>query len=87
MAEIRESVRNMIDEIPSTVSRAKQYIEIFEDSPELHRCNADLYVAIINALDAILQQCQQHVARKSSYVESHLLHTSSPSANTRQRQA
>jgi len=65
MAEIRESVRNIVDEIPLIVSRAKQYIAIFADSPELHKCNADLYVAIINVLDAVLQHCQKHVARKS----------------------
>lgn len=65
MAEIRESIRDTIDDIPVYVSKAKQYIEVFADTPELHKCNADLYVAIIDALDAILQQCQQHIARKS----------------------
>lgn len=73
MAEIRESVRNIIDEIPLTLSGAKQYIEIFADSPELHRCNADLYTAIINVLDAILQQCLQHVLCKSCYADLQLL--------------
>ena len=67
MAEIRESILNIIHEIPWIVSRAKQYIEVFADSPELHRCNADVYVAIISALEAILQQCRQHIARKPEH--------------------
>lgn len=64
MAEIRESVRNIVDEIPWVLSGAKQYIDVFGESLELHKCTADLYVAIIDVLDAILQQCQQCVARK-----------------------
>ena len=74
MAEIRESVRNIVDEIPWVLSGAKQYIEVFAESLELHKCNAGLYVAIIRVLDAILQQCQQHVARKSAY-PAHLICT------------
>ena len=74
MAEIRESVRNIVDEIPWTLSGAKQYIEVFPESCEVHKYNADLYVAIINILDAILQHCQQHVARKA-YNPAHFIRT------------
>lgn len=44
MSELRESIRNVIDDIPSTLSKVKDYIKVFEDSPEIHKCSADLYV-------------------------------------------
>lgn len=64
MAEIRGSISDMLDGIPLRLSGAKQYLKIFEDSPELHQCSADLYVAIIDTLDAIIQQYQKSDARK-----------------------
>lgn len=65
MSEIRESVRNFIDDLPLRISKAKEYIDIFKDSPELHQCSADLYCAILSTLDYVVQIYQKHVARKS----------------------
>ncbi|KAI4261054.1 MAG: hypothetical protein L6R42_003739 [Xanthoria sp. 1 TBL-2021] len=66
MADIRESISDIVDGIPSTLSKAKQYLNIFADSPELHACSADLYVAILDTLDAIVRDYQKHVARRLS---------------------
>ena len=66
MSEIRESVRNFIDDLPLRFSRAKEYIDIFKNSPELHQCSADLYCAILSTLDDVVQIYQKHVARKES---------------------
>lgn len=65
MSEIRESVRNFIDDLPLRISKAKEYLDIFKDSPELHQCSADLYCAILSTLDDVVQIYQKHVARKS----------------------
>lgn len=65
MSEIRESVRNFIDDLPLRISKAKEYIDIFKDSPELHQCSADLYCAILSTLDDVVQIYQKHVARKN----------------------
>lgn len=65
MSEIRESVRNFIDDLPLRISKAKELIDIFKDSPELHQCSADLYCAILSTLDNVVQIYQKHVARKS----------------------
>ncbi|KAL8894995.1 MAG: hypothetical protein Q9192_003908 [Flavoplaca navasiana] len=64
MAEIRGNISDMFDGIPLRLSEVKQYLKIFEDSPELHQCSADLYVAMINTLDAIIQQYQKSSARR-----------------------
>ena len=64
MSEIRENVRNFVEDLPSRLSKAKAYIDIFEDSPRLHQCSADLYVAILSTLDDIVQIYHKHVARK-----------------------
>lgn len=68
MAEIRESIIDVIDVIPLTLSKAKQYLNIFADSSELHECSANLYVAILDTLDAIVRHYQKHVARKYASV-------------------
>lgn len=65
MSEIRESIRNFIDDLPLRISKAKEYIDIFKDSPELHQCSADLYCAILSTLDDVVQIYQKHLARKS----------------------
>lgn len=65
MSEIRESVRNFIDDLPLRISKAKEYIDIFKDSPELHQCSADLYCAILSTLDDVVQIYLKHFARKS----------------------
>ena len=65
MSEIRESVRNFIDDLPLRISKAKEYIDIFKDSPELHQCSADLYCAILSTLDDVVQIYEKHPARKS----------------------
>lgn len=65
MSEIRENVRTFIDDLPSRLSRTKEYIDIFKESPQLHQCSADLYVAILSTLDDIVQIYHKHVARKS----------------------
>ncbi|KAL9040168.1 MAG: hypothetical protein Q9180_002080 [Flavoplaca navasiana] len=64
MAEIRGNISDMFDGIPLRLSEVKQYLKIFEDLPELHQCSADLYVAMINTLDAIIQQYQKSSARR-----------------------
>ena len=64
MAELREGISNIVDDIPRYLSRAEQYLEVFEDSPNLHQCSAALYVAILDALDAIVREFQKHVSRK-----------------------
>lgn len=64
MAEVRESIRNIIDYIPSTLSEAKTFISLFEGSPEIHKCSANLYVAILSTLDVIVRSFQKHVARE-----------------------
>ena len=71
MSEIRESVRDFIEDLPMRLSRAKCYIDIFEDSSELHECSADLYVAILSTLDEIVQTYyNKHVARKTTETSS-----------------
>ena len=64
MSEIRENVRSFVEDLPSRLSKAKAYIDIFEDSPQLHQCSADLYVAILSTLDDIVHTYHKHVARK-----------------------
>lgn len=64
MSEIREDVRNFIEDLPSRLSKAKEYIAIFQDSLQLHQCSADLYVAILSTLDDVVQTYHKHVARK-----------------------
>lgn len=64
MSELRESIRSILDEIPSILANAKQYLDVFVESPRLHKCNADLYVAILDTLNAIVRQYQKHVTRK-----------------------
>ena len=67
MSDIRETVQGFIDDLPLRFSRAKEFIEIFEESLELHQCSADLYGAILGTLDDIVQIYQKHVARKNLY--------------------
>lgn len=64
MTEIREAITEIVNDIPLQLSRAEQYLDIFEDSPRLHECSAALYVAILDTLDTIVRECQKHVARK-----------------------
>ena len=64
MAEIRESILDVINDIPMTLSRAQQYIDVFADFPKLHKCSANLYVAILDTLIAIVREYQKHTARK-----------------------
>ena len=64
MSEIRENVRNFIDDLPLRLSNAKEYIDIFESSLELHQCSAELYSAILSTLEEIVQAYHKHVARK-----------------------
>lgn len=64
MSEIRENVRNFIDDLPLRLSKAKEYIDIFNQSPQLHQCSADFYVALLSTLDEIVQTYHKHVARK-----------------------
>lgn len=66
MSEIRESVQDFIEDLPARLGRAKGYIDIFEDSRELHECSADLYVAVLSTLDEIVQTYHKHVARKTA---------------------
>lgn len=68
MSEIRESVRSFMDDLPLRLSKAKEYIDIFRESTQLHQCSADLYVAILSTLDDVVQTYhQKHVARKCLY--------------------
>ena len=60
MAEIREAISQVITEIPSKLCLAKQYLDLFALSPDLHQCSADLYVAILNTLDSIMEEYQKH---------------------------
>ena len=69
MSEIRESVRNFIDDLPLRLSKAKAYIDIFKESSELHQCSADLYGAILSTLDDIVQTYHKHIARKYSLLD------------------
>lgn len=64
MSEIRENVRNFIDDLPLRLSKAKEYIDIFNESLQLHQCSADLYVALLSTLDEVVQTYHKHVARK-----------------------
>ncbi|KAL8857163.1 MAG: hypothetical protein Q9178_006218 [Gyalolechia marmorata] len=64
MAEIRRDISDMFGGIPLRLSEANQYLKIFEDSPEMHQCSADLYVAMIDTLDAVIQQYQKSYARR-----------------------
>ncbi|KAF6230427.1 hypothetical protein HO133_004769 [Letharia lupina] len=64
MSEIREDVRNFIEDLPSRLSKAKEYINIFQDSLQLHQCSADLYVAILSTLDDVVQTYHKHVAHR-----------------------
>ncbi|KAL8930796.1 MAG: hypothetical protein Q9208_000337 [Pyrenodesmia sp. 3 TL-2023] len=66
MSEIRDSIFDVVDVIPLTLSKAKQYLNIFPDYSKLHECSADLYVAILDTLDAIVRHYQKHVARRLS---------------------
>ncbi len=67
MSEIREDVRGFIDDLPLRLSKAKEYIDIFNESPELHQCSADLYVAILSTLDEVIQTYHKHIARKQPH--------------------
>ena len=64
MSEIRENVRSFVEDLPSRLSKAEAYIDIFKDSLELHRCSANLYMAILSTLDNIVRTYHKHVARK-----------------------
>ena len=64
MSELRDKVRNFIDDLPLRLSKAKEYIDIFQESSELHVCSADLYSAILSTLDDIVETYHKHVARK-----------------------
>ncbi len=64
MSEIRENVRDFIDDLPSRLSKTKEFGDIFEASPELHQCSADLYCAILSTLEDVVQTYHKHVARK-----------------------
>lgn len=67
MSELRENVRDFINDLPLRLSKAKDYIDIFKESAELHQCSADLYVAILSTLDDIVQAYHKHVARRGSH--------------------
>ena len=64
MAEIRESIISIVDDIPRYLSRVEQYLEVFAESARLHECSAALYVAILGTLDAIVREFQKHASRK-----------------------
>lgn len=64
MSEIREDVRDFIDDLPLRLSKAKEYIDIFKESPQLHQCSAALYVAILSTLEDIVQTYHKHVAHR-----------------------
>lgn len=66
MSDIRENVGIFIDDLPSRLSKTKDYIDIFRESAELHQCSADFYVAILSTLDDIVQTYHKHIARKCS---------------------
>ena len=66
MSEIRESVCSFIDDLPLRLAKAKEYIDIFRESPELHQCSANLYSAILSTLDDIVQTYHKHVSRTNS---------------------
>lgn len=53
-----------MDEIPSNLSKIRQYLDVFANLSELHKCNANLYLAILHTLDAILPEYQKHVAHE-----------------------
>ena len=67
MSEIRESVQSFIEDLPLRFSKAKEYIDIFGESPQLHQCSADLYGAILSTLDHVAQAYHKHVARKDQH--------------------
>ena len=64
MAEIRECIRDIVLDIPLTLSKAEQYLGIFEESPKLHENTAALYVAVLDTLEAVVQEFRKHTARK-----------------------
>ena len=64
MAEIRESIINVVEDIPRYLNRVEQYLEVFGDSLRLHECSAALYVAILDTLDAVVREFQKHIIRK-----------------------
>ena len=67
MSEIRESVQNFVEDLPLRISKAKEYVDIFRESHDLHQCSADLYGAILNTLDEVVQTYHKHVARKNRH--------------------
>ena len=64
MSEIRENVQSFVEDLPSRLSKAETYIDIFKDSPQLHQCSANLYIAILSTLEDIVHTYHKHVARK-----------------------
>lgn len=44
MADLRESIRNFIEDLPNMLSRVKDYSTAFDDSRAMHECSADLYI-------------------------------------------
>ena len=64
MSEIRDSIQSIMEEIPSTLSTTDIYIDLFGQSPDIHKCSADLYVAILNTLDTIVRELNKGLARK-----------------------
>lgn len=67
MCEIQKSVQSFIDDLPSRVFKANDYVNIFKDSPALHQCSADLYCAILSTLDEIVQTYHKHAARRTQH--------------------
>lgn len=44
MADLRESIRTFVEDLPNILSRVKDYSMAFDDSLAMHECSADLYI-------------------------------------------
>lgn len=50
MADIRESIRTFIDDLPNVLSTVKDCSMAFDDSSAMHKCSADLYVVSTSSI-------------------------------------
>lgn len=55
LSEIRSYIRDFVESIPKTLSGTARILNVFANSPELHRCSAAIYVAILKPLMEIYE--------------------------------
>ena len=62
MSEIRSQIVEVVAKLPANLTYTDFLLKEFEDSRELHQHSADLYIAILQALEGIVGWCRKHAA-------------------------